>query len=222
MTTSAAEPNPAPSGQKWTIRIILIMMLGGVVVGIGYMLRNKYEATDPRPPYITKIERDLEGTSQTGETVRLSTMKGKVYLAALFSAQSEGISDPLPGLVQNIAKDFAARPDFGVVAFSATPEVDKPPAIQDFLKRHGLTDAGWLFLTADPETINRYVKRYFRLYPVMPDDHSVLTGPKHDTRVVIVDRKANIRGYYRLLDPAKGAAYTDALRQHLAYVLDHP
>jgi len=222
MTKSASESNPAPSGQKWTIRIILILMLGGVVVGVGYMLRNKYEATDPRPPYITKIERDLEGVSQTGETVRLSTMKGKVYLAALFSAQSAGTSDPLPALVQTIARDFASRPDFGVVAFSATPEVDQPPAMDDFLKRHGLADAPWLFLTAEPETMNRYVKRYFRLYPVMPGDHSATSGPKHDTRVVIVDRKANIRGYYRLLDPAKGEAYTEALRQHLAYVLDNP
>jgi cytochrome oxidase Cu insertion factor (SCO1/SenC/PrrC family) len=230
---------PPVSDQKprihpWTLGVILAVMMGGVIVGISYMQRNKYEATSPRPAYITKIERDIEATTQDGTAFRLSSMKEKVYLAFLCSAPPVGESadksalDPLPALVREATKDFAQRPDFGVILFSATPSEDTPERMKGYLAQHGIADAGWNFLTAAPDTLIPYLLRYLRLYPVMPalpgtDPKAIpTTGPRHDTRVVLIDRKANIRGYYRLLDPKDGAAYATALRQHLAYVLDNP
>jgi cytochrome oxidase Cu insertion factor (SCO1/SenC/PrrC family) len=198
-------------------------MMGGVIVGISYMQRNKFEANSPRPAYVTKIEQDIEAETQDGKTVRLSSMKEKVYLTFLCSAEAEGTSDPLPGAVLKVAKEFAGRPDFGIVIFSATPEKDTPEQRRAFLARHGLADQGWLFLSTEPEKLNRYLRRFLRLYSVMPDIAGVKsTNVRHDTRVVLVDRKANIRGYYRLLDPEHGPEYAAALRQHLAYVLDNP
>jgi cytochrome oxidase Cu insertion factor (SCO1/SenC/PrrC family) len=161
--------------------------------------------------------------TQDGKTVRLSSMKEKVYLAFLCSTESEGTSDPLPGLVRDLAKEFSGRPDLGLVMFSATPEQDTPERRREFLARYGIADQGWLFLTANPEKLRAYLRRFFRLYTVMPDVPSAkVLNARHDTRVVLVDRKANIRGYYRLLDPEHGADYAKALRQHLAYILDHP
>lgn len=216
------ETEGSPALKAWTFRIILAMLLGGVVVGIAYMQRNRYEANSPRPPYITKIERDLEAISADGSTFQLSSMKGKVYLAALVSAQPGVTADALVTALTDIGSSFAGREDFGVVVFSATPEKDTPEAMTEFGERHHLPKSGWHFLTADPETLTRYVKRYFRLHPVMPQNAAGDTAEPHDTRVVLVDRKANIRGYYRVVDPEHGQEYRDTLRTHLTYVLDNP
>ncbi len=212
----------SPRVQAWTLRLIVGLMLGGVVVGISYMQRNRYEANSPRPPFITKIERDFEGTGADGKPFRLSSMKGKVYLAALVSAQDGGTPAAFPAAIEEVAKDYGSRDDFGVVLFSATPEQDKPEMMQAFLARNGLTESGWRFLAGQPEPLTKYVKRFLRLYPEMPTEAAAPSAVRHDTRVVLVDRKANIRGYYRVLDPEKGGEYIATLRTHLAYVLENP
>jgi protein SCO1/2 len=222
MAEAASSKETPPQALAWTLRLCVGLMLGGVVVGIAYMQRNRYEANSSRPPYITKIERDFEAVAEDGSRFRLSSMKGKVYLAALCSAQEGATPPAFPGMIQDVAKDHADRKDFGVVLFSATPERDTPPAMQAFLARNGLSQAGWRFLSGESEALARYVKRYLRLYPVMPEQAALPSAVRHDTRVVLVDRKANIRGYYRILDPDQGTEYLATLRMHLSHVLENP
>ncbi len=222
MSEADSPTEASPSVQVWTLRLIVGLMLGGVVVGISYMQRNRYEANSPRPPFITKIERDFEGTAQDGTPFRLSNMKGKVYLAALVSAQDGATPAEFPSAIQEAAKEHGGRDDFGVVVFSATPEKDTPEQMQAFLARNGVTESGWRFLTGEPEALIKYVKRFLRLYPEMPKEAAAPSAVQHDTRVVLIDRKANIRGYYRVVDPEKGAEYVATLRTHLAYVLENP
>lgn len=211
-----------PRVKSWTVRLCVALMLGGVIVGIAYQQRNLYEADSPRPPYITKIERDLTAVDETGKPFHLSEMKGKVYLVALCSAQP-GVTPPsLIPLIREVSKDQAGRQDFGVVLFSATPGADTPDAMRALLQGQGISGDNWRFVTAPPETLERFVKRYLRLYPEMPATAAVPGAARHDTRVVLVDRKANIRGYYRLLDPAQGADYATTLRTHLLHVLENP
>lgn len=222
MSKAESPTETSPSVQAWTLRLIVGLMLGGVVVGISYMQRNRYEANSPRPPFITKIERDFEGTAAHGNPFRLSSMKGKVYLAALISAQDGATPEALPAAIQDVAKAYGGREDFGVVIFSATPEKDTVESMRAYLESQGLAGAGWHFFTADPEALTKYVKRFLRLYPEMPTEAAAPSAVRHDTRVALVDRKANIRGYYRVLDPEKGGEYIATLRTHLAYVLENP
>jgi hypothetical protein len=223
---SAPEPptEPAPRVQPWTLGLIFALMAGGVVVGISYMKRNQYEASSPRPAFVTKIERDLAATDQDGRAVRLSSFKGQVYLAILFSAGERGAADPRPQRLRVLAEEFRGRADFGgLVAFSATPESDSPDLMRGWLERAGWTggDLPARCLSAPADVSAPFLKRYLRLYPELPEIPPGHPVP-YDSRIVLVDRKANVRGYYRVLDAARGEDYWEALRVHLRHVLDHP
>jgi len=224
MTAPDAPTDAAPRVQPWTLWLVFAVMAGGVVVGISYMQRNQYEASSPRPAFVTKIERDLAATDQDGQPVSLSAFKGKVYLAVLFSTTDAGAADPRPPRLRALAEEMQGRAEFGgIVAFSATPDTDTPERMRAWLERVGWSGAPFPVrcLTAPADVSAPFLKRYLRLYPELPEIPPGHPVP-HDTRIVLVDRKANVRGYYRVLDPARGEEYWQALSQHLIHVLDHP
>ena len=96
--------------------------------------------------------------------------------------------------------------------------------MDQWVKDHGVDVENWWFLTGEPELIRNYMNRYFQFFKATEntDPAAIASQGKyaHDQRLVIVDGKANIRGYYGGMNLERGEAEIERLIRDLEYLFD--
>ena len=86
-----------------------------------------------------------------------------------------------------------------LVSFTVDPERDSVWVLSEYAKGWGAIDGKWFFITGEKKNIYELARKGFIL-PVEEGDG----GPNdfiHSDRVVLVDSKGRIRGYYSGTDP---------------------
>jgi len=206
------------------IGICLIIITGSVFVTRSYMKRMQYEAENPRLAYISKLEKDLEATNRDGKKVRLSELKGKIWVGGYLYTDCPAGCLGLAAYKADLNKEFGERPEFHMVSISLNPAEDTPEKMDAFIKKSGGDAENWWFLTGDEEEIRKYVLRYFKLYSVKENTDPAIVAAEgkfsHDQRLVLVDGNANVRGYYRVMDPEMGEKEFERLKMGIQLLLD--
>jgi len=89
--------------------------------------------------------------------------------------------------------------DLRLVSITVDPKRDTTKVLTEYATRFGADPARWFFLTGEKDTIYRLAQEGFRLGAAeIPHEKRPLSGATHthSPRLVLVDRKAQIRGYY--------------------------
>jgi len=134
--------------------------------------------------------------NQDSQSFGTEQLRGKVWIADFVYTSCPG---PCPmissrmGEVQKPLKDT----DVKLVTFSVDPQHDTPTVLRDYAARLNAEPGRWNFLTGDKGTIYRLARDGFKL-ATMEDPQG--PGPIHSTRMVLVDRRGSIRGYYDALE----------------------
>lgn len=90
---------------------------------------------------------DFEATDQGGETVSLSSLKGKVWLADFAFTSCTSVCPPMTAnLVKMQEKLRAANVPIQIVTFSVDPERDTPETRKKFITDRGGNLSNWSFL----------------------------------------------------------------------------
>jgi protein SCO1/2 len=76
-----------------------------------------------------------------------------------------------------------------LVSFTVDPEHDTPAVLASYASRYQAEPGRWFFLTGDAAKLNALARDAFKL-------NSVDGTMTHSTRLVLVDRRGQIRGYY--------------------------
>jgi len=86
------------------------------------------------------------------------------------------------------------KTDVHLVSFSVDPDKDTPKVLQTYAEKLGAEPGRWDFLTGPKSTIYNLSRDGFKL---AASDGSEANGiPVHSTRMILVDRHGEIRGYY--------------------------
>ena len=86
------------------------------------------------------------------------------------------------------------KTDVHLVSFTVDPEKDTPEVLRGYAEKLHAQAGRWDFLTGAQSTIYHLSRDGFKL---AVSDGSEETGiPVHSTRMVLVDRHGEIRGYY--------------------------
>lgn len=144
---------------------------------------------------------------RSGRKIALADLKGKVWVAQFFYTHCTDICPltvPQMGLLH---LEYLNDPDFrSVVRFvsiTVDPERDTPEVLSKYAEHFSADPDLWLFLTGDKATIVRLAQQGFKLgigEEANPPEIAKKTGEEkelfHSNRLVLIDRKAQIRGYY--------------------------
>lgn len=170
-------------------RIIYLVVAVSAIAATWFQLAYKKQA--PLENY--KQVPDFQLTERSGKTVTLSDLKGKVWVADFFYASCPGpcpmISSRLSGLQDEALKDADVR----LVSISTQPDTDTPEVLQAYAKKFHASDR-WLFLTGDKMQIYNLANKGFLLTAAPQND--VQNPVIHSTKLALVDKAGNIRGYY--------------------------
>jgi len=84
--------------------------------------------------------------------------------------------------------------DVHLVSFSVDPEKDTPAVLRDYAAKLQAQPGRWDFLTGSKSAIYKLSHDGFKL--AVSDGSAEQGLPIHSTRMVLVDRRGQIRGYY--------------------------
>jgi protein SCO1 len=144
------------------------------------------------------IEEDLEAVNQDGQEVRLSELRGKVWVVAEFFAVCPVCARRNAADLKTLYERFGGNPDFHVVCISVDPEQDNVDKLKDYAEAFGAKSENWWFLTGERERIHHYLTSELKFLDVEertnPDEIAAEGRYAHDMGIIVVNREMKVIG----------------------------
>ena len=141
---------------------------------------------------------DFTLTERSNRKVTRQDLAGKVWVADFIFTHCAGACPIMSAHMKKLQDQLFA--DIRLVSFSVDPTNDTPEVLAEYANRYGADRDRWLFLTGDPETIQKISVGGFKL-ALDPSGGTEAEPITHSSRIVLVDRQGIIRGYYGTEEP---------------------
>jgi cytochrome oxidase Cu insertion factor (SCO1/SenC/PrrC family) len=151
------------------------------------------------------ISRDLEAVNQDGQQVKLSDLRGKVWIAAEFFAICPHCAVRNGEELRKIYDAFKDHPDFHIVCITVDPENDKQDKLRDYAEALSAETSNWWFLNAgDAAATHEYLEKVLKFFGIRertdPADIDANGRYAHDLGFLLVDRDFRVIGKWPLAD----------------------
>ncbi len=137
-------------------------------------------------------------TNQDGRTFGSADLAGKVWIADFIYTTCPGPCPMVSSRMSEMQKPLRDT-DVHFVSISVDPTKDTPEVLRGYAKELKAQPGRWDFLTGAKEEIYHLSVTGFKL-PASPDGGD-RGDPVHSTRMILVDRRGEIRGYYEATGP---------------------
>jgi len=196
-TTSATlDRAPTRSGIVWKTTLILIPI---VTLAVLLCLRN-VEVTALRQRSISAYGTvpGFQLTNQNGQPFGSAQLSGKIWIADFIYTTCPGPCPMISSRMSELQKPLQ-KTDVHLVSFSVNPEKDTPEVLRGYADKLQAEPGRWDFLTGAKPAIYKLSHDGFKL--AVSDGRDAQGIPVHSTRMVLVDRHGQIRGYYDATEP---------------------
>jgi protein SCO1/2 len=182
-------------------RIRLLIAAWFTVVLVGVPACSTSSTTPARIATSDDISIPLEDftlTERNGKKVSKSDLHGKVWIASFVFTRCTGPCPAVTATMARLQSELADEPNLRLVTFTVDPARDDPAELRKYAEHFRADKDRWLFLTGDENELHRLLKEGFKI-PVARNVKAATPGDEfdHSTRLVVVDRHGNIRGYYQ-------------------------
>lgn len=159
----------------------------------------------PKAETFFPIENDFTGFNQAGEPVKLSDLRGKVWVIAEFFAVCPHCAVRNGQELKTLYDKFKDHPDFHIVCVSVDPLTDTPERLADYSKALGAEADDWWFMShPDEKETHDYMEKELGFFGIRertdPVDIESNGRFAHDMGIMLVDREWNVVGKWPLAD----------------------
>ncbi len=193
MSTAAVATDAAALRKS---RLWYLVLLGfPLIVASGLLLLREVEvrrlAHREFPSYGSVPSFQL--TNQTGQPFGSVDLAGKIWIADFIYSTCPGPCPMISSRMSEMQKPLE-KSDVHFVSFTVDPEKDTPDKLREYATRLRAQAGRWDFLTGPKSAIYDLTIHGFKLAVAEHDGDK--GEPVHSTRMVLVDRRGQIRGYY--------------------------
>ena len=192
-----------------------LLLLGVSVLSLGIILGTFFWLKlAPRPGLTGWDAKPLEGlqrygsvpqfslVERSGKATSLADLRGSIWIADFIYTTCKDTCPMQTAEMAQLQEHWKDRAGLKLVSFSVDPEKDTTAVLSRYADHYKADAQRWLFLTGAKEEIGRLVQEGFRLSAVaLPGDGNVSSVIMHSPRFVLIDKQAQIRGYYDSRDP---------------------
>lgn len=132
---------------------------------------------------------DFEFVNSEGETITLTSLKGKVWVADFIFTTCNMACPIMTGNMNIIHKKYKQNDDVRLVSISVYPEYDTPEVLTKYASQYNANTDRWYFLTGEESTVQEVIKDGFKI----GDYEDIIF---HSEKFALVDRSGMIRAYY--------------------------
>jgi protein SCO1 len=183
-------------GIAWKTTLILIPV---ATLGLLLWLRNlEVNALRQRTVSSYGTVPSFQFTNQNGQPFGSGQLAGKIWIADFIYTTCPGPCPMISSRMSELQKPLE-KTDVHLVSFSVDPEKDTPAVLRGYAERLQARPGRWDFLTGAKSAIYKLSHDGFKLG--VSDGSDAQGIPVHSTRMVLVDRHGQIRGYYDATEP---------------------
>ena len=132
--------------------------------------------------------------NQDGKHVTNESLKGKIYCTDFFFTTCRSICPTVNANIAKVQEEFKGNSTIRFLSHTLAPESDTKEILKDYANKLGADLSTWDFVTGDETTIYEFAEKHY--FISAKKDKSVLDGIDHSGRVILVDTKGRLRGYY--------------------------
>jgi protein SCO1/2 len=182
---------PPGSGIIWKVTLILIPL---VTLALLLWLRQ-LEVNALRQRIVSSYGTvpAFHLTNQNGQPFGSPQLVGKIWIADFVYTTCPGPCPLISSRMSELQKPLE-KTDVRLISFSVDPDKDTPEVLRRYAERLQAEPGRWDFLTGPKSAIYKLSHDGFKL--AVSDDSDAQGIPVHSTRMVLVDRHSQIRGYY--------------------------
>lgn len=145
-------------------------------------------------------------TERQGRPVSNTEFEGKVWIASFVFTRCTG---PCPQVTATMTRlqselNVANSDTIRLVTFTVDPDRDTPDELKDYAKKFQADPTKWLFLTGPEEKIHHLLKDGFKVSAQRSKNPKPGDEFDHSSRIAVVDKAGNIRGYFDGMRAEKG------------------
>ena len=137
-------------------------------------------------------------TNQQGQSFGSAQLAGRIWIADFVFTSCPGPCPIISSRMSEMQKPLRDT-DVHLVSFTVDPDKDTPEVLRGYADKLHAQPARWNFLTGSRAAIYDISRNGFKLG--VSDGSEEAGVPVHSTRMVLVDRRGVIRGYYDALAP---------------------
>lgn len=131
--------------------------------------------------------------NQEGKNFGSANLRGKIWIADFVYSTCPGPCPMISSRMSELQKPLE-KTDVHLVSFTVDPAKDTPEVLRIYAERLHAEPGRWDFLTGAQSTIYNLSRNGFKL--AISDGSDAKGIPVHSTRIILVDRHSEIRGYY--------------------------
>ena len=131
--------------------------------------------------------------NQEGQPFDSAQLAGKIWIADFIYTTCPGPCPMISTRMSELQKPLE-KTNVHLVSFSVDPERDTPEVLHGYAEKLRADPERWDFLTGPKSAIYKLSHDGFKLAVADGSDEAGI--PVHSTRMVLVDRHGEIRGYY--------------------------
>jgi protein SCO1/2 len=193
MNTTSATANQAPirSGIAWKLILILIPIV--TLLLLLWLRHIEVAALRQRAVSSYGTVPAFQLVNQNGQSFGSAQLTGKIWIADFIYTTCPGPCPMISSRMSELQKPLE-KSDVHLVSFSVDPEKDTPQVLRGYAEKLQADPARWDFLTGPKSAIYKLSHDGFKL--AVSDGSDEQGIPVHSTRIVLVDRHGQIRGYY--------------------------
>jgi protein SCO1/2 len=202
MNTSASIiENPGKSSFAGRIVSSKLFWILSITFLFGFPIIRSVKRELPNPLPVLGQVPDFSFIDENEKTFGSRDLKGKVYIANFMFTSCQTSCPLLLKRVQKVQHRIRGVIDrAAIVSFTVDPEVDTPKVLYDKAREYKANPNVWRFLTSTKEEVKNLLIDGFKV----PMGEKELAGSvwdvAHSNKLVLVDQKGQIRGYYDTTD----------------------
>jgi protein SCO1/2 len=193
MNTTSATVNQASArgGIAWKITLILIPIV--TLLLLLWLRHIEVAALRQRVVSSYGTVPSFQLVNQNGQPFGSPQLTGKIWIADFIYTTCPGPCPMISSRMSELQKPLE-KTDVCLVSFSVDPEKDTPQVLRGYAEKLQADPDRWNFLTGPKSAIYKLSHDGFKL--AVSDGSDEQGIPVHSTRMVLVDRHGQIRGYY--------------------------
>lgn len=137
---------------------------------------------------------DYEFINQDGKSINQNFTTGKVWVAHYFFTTCPTICPAMISGIRDVHENFSSNEMLKIVSFTVDPTTDTPEVLKNYAELHQINTNQWQLLTGDKKSLYRFARK--GLYIEATDGDGGINDFIHSEKLVLIDHKNRIRGYY--------------------------
>jgi protein SCO1/2 len=168
-----------------------------LAVAVATVWSRRWSAVQAAPPVLFEVP-EFALQDRGGREVKLADLRGEPFVASFIFTRCGGVCPRITEQMIRLSTLVQHPSLLRRVSFTVDPEYDTPAVLAAYARDHGIQDDRWLFLTGEPGTMRALVHDGFKL--AVERSGTAEEPIVHSTRLVLVDRRGRVRGYYEAFE----------------------